>query len=347
LSDKSAKMLERVRALLAKAASTNFPAEADTFRAKADEIMTEYAIDQWMVDQAQNGNDARPEPVRRDMDVAWRRGNPFSPQLMYMFGAVAEHCRCMAPGYMDYENYTKPVFGIPSDLDWFDLLFTQLMIAMIQQVDPQPKADMTLMENLAMMREAGMPWDEAINRIIKAGEVADVVIDEGATFEDVYKPWVHAYRRWCRDTGHPQSYVNQRTYREHFADGFSDEIWDRLYRMRRETEQNYDASHSAGSMALAVRDITDMVKERMYADYPNLRPHPPGCDCDQCHICNDPECQRIRCVNRRKPVKLSHSSRAQPKINYEARQAGRAAGKQVNISNNPSERLGNKRALES
>src|SRR4051812_24553028 len=127
MTDRSAKMLERVRALLAKAADPGIPqAEADLFRQKADELMTTYAIEAWMVEREQQKIGAPVQPERRDINVAWRRDNPFANQLGYMFAEVARHCRCIAPPKLNYNDYTKPVFGVPSDLDWFDLLFTSL-----------------------------------------------------------------------------------------------------------------------------------------------------------------------------------------------------------------------------
>jgi hypothetical protein len=350
MTDKSAKMLERVRALMAKAADPSIEsAEADLFRQKADELMTTYAIDSWMVEQAQAGRDARPEPEKRMMDFQWWRTNPFRDQLWWMFDTVARHCRCksVTRKAVYRPDYVMPVFGLPSDLDWFDLLFTSLMVQMIQQVDPQPRPELTLMENLAMMREAGMPWKVAIERIIQFGDMADVDVDPDATFDDVYKPWVHEYRRWCRATGHPQSYVNQQTFRRNFAEGFADGINDRLYRIRRETEQHYDADHEAGGMALAVRDIGQVIQEEVYKEYPDLKPHPPECECDDCHTrkCRDENCVRPRCVAKRKPIKLRAASQAGPKIDWAARNAGRAAAEKADISSNPARGIGRDKGL--
>src|SRR4051812_14624254 len=194
---KTSKMLERVRALMAKAASTTFPEEADAFRSKANKLMTEYAIEQWQVEQLEAGRGTRPVPEKRLMDFDWWRHNPFRSQLWLMFDAVAKHCRCMVvTSKADYRDMMIPVFGIRSDLDWFDMLFTSLMIQMVQKVDPQPRADMTLNENLAVMREAGMPWPEAIGRIIKLGETEDYTIGEGTTLDEVYNPGAHGYGGW-------------------------------------------------------------------------------------------------------------------------------------------------------
>lgn len=341
MTDKSAKMLERVRALMAKAASTTFPEEADAFRQKADQLMAEYAIEQWQVEELEAGRGTRPVPEKRMMNFDWWRTNPFRSQLWWLFDAVGKHCRCkVVTQKADYRDMAIPVFGIRSDLDWFDMLFTSLMIQMIQKVDPQPRPDMTLNENLAMMREAGMPWELAINRIIKMGETEDYVIEEGTTFDEVYEPWVHGYRRWCRATGHKQSKVNQRTFRQAFAEGFAAEVSERLRRMARENETKWDMTHEAGSMALAVRDIFQQVQEAVYAEWPDLRPHPPGCDCDLHHRCSDPKCQRPNCKAARRPVRMRKYKEEAPSV-YAARMAGREAGAKADLSNSAAQRLRN------
>jgi hypothetical protein len=346
------KMLERVRALLAKAADPSIEqAESDAFRQKADELMTKHTIDQWMVDQAETGRHAAVMPEKRMVDFSWYRGNPFRSNLWWLLQTVARHCRCRAVSRTaDYTNLKIGVYGLPNDLDWFDQLFTSLMLQMMQKVDPQPSKDLTLNENLAMMREAGMQWEPAINRIIKLGETSDFYIDPDDTFEKVYKPWVHGYRRWCRNTGHPQSYVNQQTYRTHFADGFADGITSRLREIRLATQSAYDSDHEAGGMALAVRSIEDIIQEMIWDEFPDMRPHPADCQCEVCHIrkCRDPNCKRTACVAARKPVKASRARTARmPKIDWAAREAGVAAGRAANIENAPSRRVGNKKELGS
>lgn len=96
--DKKEKMLEKVRALLAKANDTEFEGEADVFRAKADELMTAYAIEQWQVDEADSrvGTSNR-TPERRDIDISWYWKNSYSHikhDLYHMFDQVARSCRC-------------------------------------------------------------------------------------------------------------------------------------------------------------------------------------------------------------------------------------------------------------
>jgi hypothetical protein len=93
-------------------------------------------------------------------------------------------------------------------------------------------------------------------------------------------------------------------------------------------------------MEIALRDIEQVIKESVWEAYPDLRPHPANCQCDNCHFvkCVDPKCTRPRCVAARKPVR-ARSVKA-PKIDYAARQAGREAAAKVNLSNSPSERIG-------
>lgn len=379
--DKKSKILEKVRALMAKAAGTTFPEEAKAFQAKADELMTVYAIESWQVDAAQAGIEARPQPEVRWMDFKWWRGNPFRDQLWWMFREVGCHCRCkVVTSKEDYSyggepgNYRMPVIGLPSDLDWFDLLFTNLMIAMIQKVDPQPIADRSVDENMAMMREAGLPWADALNRLALAGLVPSIAAEEAqrAADEDgvevdfhdddkfrytgrgsgmkrcffskkVYERTITAYRKWCAETEHPQSYVSQATFRRNFANGFAAEINERLWRMAGESRRAYDETHESGSMEVAIRDIRVVIDEMMYAEWPDLRPHPPTCDCDDCHRCQNPNCKRPRCVAARKPIRVRRGAAPREKIDEAARQAGREAGSRVSLSNKPSERIGGNR----
>jgi hypothetical protein len=65
--ERRAKKLAQVRMLLAKADSTKFPDEADTFRAKADELMAQYAIEAFEV-TGHDDEHRRPEP-----DQPWHR----------------------------------------------------------------------------------------------------------------------------------------------------------------------------------------------------------------------------------------------------------------------------------
>lgn len=68
-------ILRKVQALLAKAMSTPFEAEADSFRQKANELMDKHRLEQWELAQAQQGRATSSlKPVRKDIDTSWYYG---------------------------------------------------------------------------------------------------------------------------------------------------------------------------------------------------------------------------------------------------------------------------------
>jgi hypothetical protein len=357
--EKRASILTKVRGLLNKASDPGIStAEAESYQTLANKLMTQYALDAWML-KTESREANRPEV--RWLDYTWWSKSPFRDALARMFGQIARHCRCqVVHAKSDYsvDGWKMPVVGLPSDLDWFDLLFTNVMLTMIDKIDPKAQPSLSMEANMARMREAGMPWGPAINRLVSAG-VIDGGFPEGEQqwrwdgrrqtkllfTKRVYENTITAYRKWCAQTGHPQSHVSQATFRKHFADGFAAEIWERLYRMNEDIRRDYDAAHSSGSMELAVRDIRIVVQEMVWDTWPDLRPHPSNCDCDDCHRCHDANCQRRNCVAARdwKPTRTRMRASKEEKVNWEARAAGRAEGAKVNLSNKPDSRIGGSR----
>jgi hypothetical protein len=116
----STAMLERVRALLAKAESTTFPEEAEALTAKAQELMARHAIDQAMLEAA---DDAGPAAV-----VGWRIGvdDPYASAKSHLLHHIADANRCRAVWSAGLGFST--VFGAPSDLEMVELLFTSLLV---------------------------------------------------------------------------------------------------------------------------------------------------------------------------------------------------------------------------
>jgi hypothetical protein len=241
--EKKAKMLERVRALLAKADGTNFPAEADTFRQKADELMTEYAIEQWEVNEAQGAVGARPKPERRDFDVSWYGTNSRHKELWALMCRVAEHCRCKLI-YWHSNAGIIPAIGLPSDLDWFDLLFTHLMLQMGKGLEPHPNPERSMIENLVTMKEAGMKW-ERIGELLYNADQLDHEYDRNMGVDFTKK-----YTAYCREHGRERLRTTPSVYQRSFAVGFVNEVSTRLRRQ---------ASERGTGMELVLRDIKDEI----------------------------------------------------------------------------------------
>lgn len=116
----AAAMLDRVRALLAKAESTTFPEEAEALSAKAQELMARHAIDAAMLHAARATGDATV--------VGWRIGvdDPYAQAKSLLLDRIASANRCRAVWCRSLGSST--VFGDRSDLEMVELLYTSLLV---------------------------------------------------------------------------------------------------------------------------------------------------------------------------------------------------------------------------
>lgn len=113
------RLLERVRALLAKAESTEFSAEAEALTARAQEMMARHSIDHAML---AHGSGSKVAPSARRLFV----DNPYEAAKTVLLDKVALANRCRAIWHRKLGLCT--VLGFPGDLDAVELLFTSLLI---------------------------------------------------------------------------------------------------------------------------------------------------------------------------------------------------------------------------
>nr|MDT0662726.1 DUF2786 domain-containing protein [Micromonospora sp. DSM 115978] len=118
-ADLDERILDRVRALLAKAESTDFPEEADAFTAKAQELMARHRIDHALL-VAKTGERDRPATRRVAVD------NPYEAPKSLLLQVVAEANSCRAVWTKRFAFTT--IVGFPADLDATELLFTSLLV---------------------------------------------------------------------------------------------------------------------------------------------------------------------------------------------------------------------------
>ena len=114
------RVLSRIRALLAKAESSTFPAEAETFTAGAQALMARHSIDHALL--AALGQNSSEEPTGRRIGIE----NPYAEPKAMLLGVVAEANRCRTVWSRDLGFST--VIGFPADLDAVELLFTSLLV---------------------------------------------------------------------------------------------------------------------------------------------------------------------------------------------------------------------------
>jgi hypothetical protein len=279
--DKRSKILERVRALLAKADGTNFSEEADAFRAKADELMTAYAIEQWQVQQAQAKTYERPKPEVRQFNFEWWGRSARSGELWQMFIDVSYHCRCVVAtrGYGSGGYRTIPVIGQPSDLDYFDLLFTHLMLQMGKQLEPKPDPSMSFGENAYTLRMSGMNRLRIATLMWEAHLVPDTdtsaplqLRNHDGKYSPAAKKVLRALRKageeYAAEKGLDTTKVSPGVWQRSFALGFVRTIDRRLTHIREMQQEK--STPGAPSMAIALQDIRKQAADL----YDELWPRP-------------------------------------------------------------------------
>ncbi|MET0964967.1 MAG: DUF2786 domain-containing protein, partial [Nakamurella sp.] len=112
------KMLSRIRALLSKAEATTFDEEAQAFTAKAQDLMTRYAIDEALLEESGGHGDVSARRIHID--------NPYAQAKVQLLSTVGSINRVRV--IWDDQHGMATVVGMAVDLELVDLLFTSLLI---------------------------------------------------------------------------------------------------------------------------------------------------------------------------------------------------------------------------
>ncbi len=114
--------LERIRALLAKAESTEFDEEADAFTSKAQELMTRHAIDDALLAAHEAGRSSGEQPSGRRIGI----DDPYAQAKAILLTVIGEASHCRAVWSKRFGFAT--VFGYAGDLMSVELLYTSLLL---------------------------------------------------------------------------------------------------------------------------------------------------------------------------------------------------------------------------
>ncbi|HUC12857.1 MAG TPA: DUF2786 domain-containing protein [Acidimicrobiales bacterium] len=128
-------LLDKVRALLAKAEATSFEAEGDAFLAKAQELMTRHNLDRALLHDAGQGGAADIEARRCWLD------DPYLKQKGFLLAVVAGANKCRTVSLYEYGFVT--LFGHPDDLCTTEMLFTALLVHATRQMTLPARARQT------------------------------------------------------------------------------------------------------------------------------------------------------------------------------------------------------------
>ncbi|MBI4932250.1 MAG: DUF2786 domain-containing protein [Actinobacteria bacterium] len=120
--DVPAKTLHTIRALLAKAESTDFEAEAEAFTAKAQELMARHSIDTAMLAASAAGAGSHAGVAQRRVHI----DNPYADEKALFLGMIARVNGARSvwsaqPGFCT-------VMGFPVDVQLTEMLFTSLLV---------------------------------------------------------------------------------------------------------------------------------------------------------------------------------------------------------------------------
>lgn len=141
-------MLDKIRALLAKAESTHHPEEARLFAEKAQELMTKYAIDEAMVAHGQGHQDY----ASIDQTSIWMDANEYRAPKVSLLQWIAQTNDCKIVLYrQQYVNEDKTricsvkmpglkrmfriaIIGYAGDRSFVERLYTSLLLQCEQQL---------------------------------------------------------------------------------------------------------------------------------------------------------------------------------------------------------------------
>ncbi|MCC3772120.1 DUF2786 domain-containing protein, partial [Streptomyces sp. UNOC14_S4] len=114
------RMLARIRALLAKAESTQFAEEAEALSAKAQELMARHSLDEALLAAHATGPADGPGACRLGVE------GPYESAKALLLDAVAEanHCRAVWSGDFGFST----VVGFEADLELVELMYTSLLV---------------------------------------------------------------------------------------------------------------------------------------------------------------------------------------------------------------------------
>lgn len=273
--EKRAGMLEKIRALLAKADGTDFPEEAETFRAKAEALMLQYRIEVSELGKQHEDN----VPVAEDRDFSWYWDNENGGYLWSVMQYCARHCRVKLV-YWRAGSRVVPCVGLPSDIEYFDMLFTAAYLEFSKGLEPQPDPNKPLIENLVALKEAGQQWLRIAEQLRGIGQLTPQQFstkDEikarleaenpgwhvyREEIEKVQKKMVHhlnfsgKYTKFCKDNERERLRVTPKMFQRSFAYGFAERIYERLAEARRAAKREMDQNATqASGMEVVLADI--------------------------------------------------------------------------------------------
>lgn len=274
-------MLAKIRALLDKADGTEFPEEAETYRAKAEALMAKYRIEE---EDLLAQDPTAILPIYGDTSLC--EGGEFYGSYVAMFHWIAKHCGIKHVAEWSYPSGKATIYartvGYESDLRYAELLYTSARMVFSERLEPQVKSSLTDQENVYRLRSAGMERVR-IARLLWHNQDPTSLAKVG-----------RLYKAECKARGEEAVLsgrgITGAAFREAYASQFVSTLYTRLYQAR-----------MAGGSALELHGRSERVQEAFYARFPNMRPQAaigsdraPATQCERCAKAKSGACNEHR-----------------------------------------------------
>lgn len=249
--------MRRISGLLAKADSTEFPEEAAALRAKAEELMARYRIEEEQL-ISETGEIL---PVFRDVLIT-EDGSEFKNEHSWLWAAISRHCGirylCTWKRVDGRFWWVAETVGYDVDVRLAEMLFNSARLVFGANLEPEYDPSESDAANIYRLRSAGIDRQSIAEKVFgRKGH------QEGLKVGRMYKE--ECARRGEEPTVSGRN-VNAKTYRELFAHNFVTAFSRRLRVAR-------DAADAAVGALVSV-GRAERVEEAFYVRFPHMRPQP-------------------------------------------------------------------------
>lgn len=251
-------MMAMVTALLAKADATEeqYPEEAATYRAKAEQIMRKFRIE---ANDLLAADSSAMEPVWVDFDLLTSH-NEFTTHYLKIVQEAAKHAQVKYAQHRNIYSGVVRIFacGFEPEIRVFEWILNAARLAFKERLEPDVKRELSDEENIWRLRQAG------VTRARVASMLWGSAANDGAAHGKVGR----IYKEQCRARGEAPALDGRGLSLDAYRSAYSDHF------VRRLSERLADARDGVlgdgGALVLGNHDAK--IAETFYARFPEIHP---------------------------------------------------------------------------